>query len=210
MIFIDRETHSTDVVYSFISERGLRERYVDGRAYNSASYNAYQITDHGALGLTKPRTTFTVELGKYSVIGHYVIPADAWDVGKFLFEHSMPALIDWYRKHKVKTPFVDWLRENPAMWDGHDRTAMGVFRTTDHDVLYVYVQNGKLYESIIAESSFIREGKITTLATAVTACRQDAAKKLLALEDKLAEIEKKNYNRTDTIFDSIVPGYVGR
>lgn len=107
-------------------------------------------------------------------------------------EYSVADLIAWYVDRNVEIPFEEWIRCNPLVNRGRDRSHISVFTTYDGELYVFYIEAGKLFNEQIVETSFVRNGTVTPLSRVLEKHKQVVQRRYeeaLQLHEKLLTAE---------------------
>lgn len=136
-----------------------------------------------------------ISISGKTLVGHLQCPYWAYSVRNGVpQEATLPHLVLAYVRKKVETPFETWLAQNPLLKVSRDRTHMGIFVTYEGEFWLAYLEAGKLRWDQISEPSFISEGFITTVETAMH-------QQLAAVRKKVTEVEDMHAKLRDVPFD---------
>jgi hypothetical protein len=103
---------------------------------------------------------------------------------------SLSDLVLYHVNRKVETDFRTWIKQNPLIRPSRYRTNMSIFRTYEGELWLFYLQNGLLDCEQITETSFVREGFITTLKEAMRKQRENGEEQLKKIDEMHEKVEK--------------------
>ncbi len=208
MIFVHYTNYHVDI-YTVRDSDTAGLFAVRGTFFDHAPYVSFEKENYEGIPLK--------DLKGFELCGHQI--AGAWRVGAQHFDtnltansdnYSLYTLLLWWFRHRVQTPFVQWLHEMPHLRrrnrNGH--SAYGFFYTYEGKALYVSLTNGKLEATELQNSLFIRDGKTTLLVETMEHELARAEAHVRDVKDKHKTLTTEPYDVVDRIRDSGLINFV--